>query len=237
MNSEGLGNYLKKKREEKGLTLADIANETKVQKMYLEAIEEEKFDELPEPTYVRGFLKSYARAIKADKDEILELYRKAAGDHVLYENNKKNYETPDEDKKNPKKIFLFILVFILLIIGIGKITKKIFFSENKKNIEEKVQKENIPKIIKTEDGIYIENIDFKTIDIVGLDKTWVDIKDETNADNNYRGYIYPNQKINIKTKNKLIIESESGYNIKVILNGNDIGRLSDKKGEYVRKEY
>jgi cytoskeletal protein RodZ len=51
-----LGTLLKKAREEKGLSLDDIQEETKIRKKYLEAIEENNFDILPGKVYLKVLL-------------------------------------------------------------------------------------------------------------------------------------------------------------------------------------
>lgn len=70
-----LGNLLKKARYEKGIDLDQLQDSTKIQKRYLEAIEEGNFSILPGNFYVRAFIKSYAEAVGLDPDEVLTLYR------------------------------------------------------------------------------------------------------------------------------------------------------------------
>lgn len=58
-----LGQTLREAREEKGLSLDDLQEETKIQKRYLKAIEEGDFKQLPGDFYTRAFIKSYAEAV------------------------------------------------------------------------------------------------------------------------------------------------------------------------------
>jgi cytoskeletal protein RodZ len=51
--------------------MADI---TKIQPNFLQYLEEERFEELPAEVYVRGFLRSYARELRLDEEDIVELY-------------------------------------------------------------------------------------------------------------------------------------------------------------------
>jgi len=67
-----LGKTLREAREQKGYTLDDIHNMTKIQKRYLEAIEEENLDALPGHFYARAFIKSYAEAVGLDPAIVLE---------------------------------------------------------------------------------------------------------------------------------------------------------------------
>ena len=55
----GIGDILRKKREELRLDLKDIAEKTKIQKKYLEHLEEGKHHLLPAAVYSRSFLKKF----------------------------------------------------------------------------------------------------------------------------------------------------------------------------------
>jgi cytoskeletal protein RodZ len=70
-----LGQLLKKARFEKGIKLEELQETTKIQKRYLEAIEEGNFSLLPGNFYVRAFIKSYSEAVGLDPDEVIRLYR------------------------------------------------------------------------------------------------------------------------------------------------------------------
>jgi cytoskeleton protein RodZ len=61
-------------REEKGLTLQEISQRTRISSSILTAIENREFHLLPEPVYTRAFIKIYAKSIDADSDELLSLY-------------------------------------------------------------------------------------------------------------------------------------------------------------------
>jgi len=69
-----LGDLLRKTREDKGLSLAQVEEATKIRSDYLQALEEEDFDLLPAPVYVKGFLRNYALYLGLDPQEVLSLY-------------------------------------------------------------------------------------------------------------------------------------------------------------------
>ncbi len=79
----GIGERLRNAREAKGLTLAVAETLTRIRAVYLEALEEERFDRLPGPVYARGYLRTYALALGLDPDELMETYPGA-------------FRTPDE---------------------------------------------------------------------------------------------------------------------------------------------
>jgi flagellar biosynthesis protein FlhG len=68
------GRVLKATRELHGLTLDDVARETKIRRWYFECIEEENLAELPAPVYLKGFLRQYASILKLDGDKVVHDY-------------------------------------------------------------------------------------------------------------------------------------------------------------------
>lgn len=69
-----LGETLKNVREEKGISLAELQEITKIQKRYLLAIERGDYGQLPGRFYARAFIKSYAEAVGIDPDPLFEQY-------------------------------------------------------------------------------------------------------------------------------------------------------------------
>ena len=55
--------YLRRARENRGMTLQEIARQTKIGTRYLAMIEEESYDALPAPVYLRGFVLDFARTV------------------------------------------------------------------------------------------------------------------------------------------------------------------------------
>ncbi|UJZ88526.1 helix-turn-helix domain-containing protein [Heyndrickxia coagulans] len=69
-----LGNRLKEARKEKGISLDDLQEMTKIQKRYLKNIEEGNYDSMPGKFYVRAFIKQYAEAVGLDPETLFEEY-------------------------------------------------------------------------------------------------------------------------------------------------------------------
>ncbi|GEM82926.1 RodZ domain-containing protein [Meiothermus hypogaeus] len=69
-----LGKRLRDAREAKGLEIAQAAEVLKVRRVILEALEDCRFDELPEPALARGYLKRYAQLLGLEPAPLLALY-------------------------------------------------------------------------------------------------------------------------------------------------------------------
>lgn len=71
---ESLGSYLRKERELRQMSLEEIAQSTRIPLKMLLHIEEDALDALPGEVFARGFLKSYARSVGLDADDVLARY-------------------------------------------------------------------------------------------------------------------------------------------------------------------
>lgn len=70
----GPGERLQAARIKKGLSLEDVANRMHLSAGILEAIEENNFDEITAPIFVKGYLRSYARIVSLSEDEMIQQY-------------------------------------------------------------------------------------------------------------------------------------------------------------------
>lgn len=140
-----LGQRLKNARTEKDLTLDKLQNITKIQKRYLEAIEEGNFDMLPGNFYSRAFVKSYAEAVGLDPDMIFEEHA-----NELPNANKDTAEIPPRVQtrapRGPKKTrrFLALLPTVIALIFIISILIGIwYFYQNNTDVDEGIPRENV----------------------------------------------------------------------------------------------
>ena len=69
-----IGTTLRDARLRQGLDFPELEQTTKIRPKYLRALEDERFDVLPAPTYVKGFLRSYAEALGLDGQPFVDEY-------------------------------------------------------------------------------------------------------------------------------------------------------------------
>lgn len=68
-----LGRTLRAARESMGLSIAEVADQVKFAARQIEALEADDFQHLPEMTFVRGFVRSYAKILHLDAQALLAL--------------------------------------------------------------------------------------------------------------------------------------------------------------------
>ena len=74
------GQKLKAEREKRSITLDQISLNTKIGTRMLQALEEDKFNQLPGGIFNKGFVRAYARCVGIDEDQAVNDYLQAAGE-------------------------------------------------------------------------------------------------------------------------------------------------------------
>jgi cytoskeleton protein RodZ len=72
-----LGERLRVAREARGLSLSEVSEQIRIRTVYLVALEEENWRAIGAPVYVRGFLRTYARFLGLDPEEVVTQFGEA----------------------------------------------------------------------------------------------------------------------------------------------------------------
>jgi hypothetical protein len=111
IDSLTLGERMKKIRNDRRLSLAEISKSTKIQAKYLEYLEEGDYMKLPADVYVKGFIRSYAIFMGLDETTLIKQYQREKG---IHKNIKK---ISDNDNNNaPIKFSSFIITPKIIIL-------------------------------------------------------------------------------------------------------------------------
>ena len=97
-----VGEQLRTAREAKGLSLDDLAAQTRIPLRHLASIETGDWEHLPAPTYTIGFAKSYAGAVGLDRTEIGNQLREEMGGQRFANNSTDVFEAADPARTMPK---------------------------------------------------------------------------------------------------------------------------------------
>jgi cytoskeletal protein RodZ len=73
-----LGERFRAAREARGLSLSDVAEQIRIRSVYLAAIEDENWNAIGAPVYIRGFVRTYARFLGIDPEEVVSEFNAAA---------------------------------------------------------------------------------------------------------------------------------------------------------------
>ena len=111
-----IGSQLRTAREEKGLTLEDIAAQTRIPRRHLESLENSDWERLPAPTYTTGFAKSYASAVGLDRSEIAERLRDEMGGVRPAYTASEVFEPADPARSMPKWLVFGAIAAVLALV-------------------------------------------------------------------------------------------------------------------------
>jgi cytoskeletal protein RodZ len=129
---EHFGISLRRARQDRALTLGEISSSTKVPRSALELIEDGQLDGLPADVFVRGFIRSYARAVGVSELEPLAQFDKALRarsdakraesalpvvDPTIAGLSQEQIEEADEAASSRRGLGLAVFVIILLLIA------------------------------------------------------------------------------------------------------------------------
>jgi len=174
-----IGDFLRERREARGISLIEVEKDLKIRKKYLQALEEGNMDVIPGRTYIVGYLRNYSKYLGIDEENINSIIQTYKG----LEKRKGDLEDIKEEniflKKKDKSIFekrriffpikyVYLASFILVIfIGLLWINRSL----------KEAQNFPVPSPeIKTETDV---NVEEKTDSIVTLIEEDVETKTET----------------------------------------------------------
>lgn len=115
---ERVGDRLRVAREARGLSVEQVAAETRIPQRHLETIEAGNFTALPSRTYAIGFSRTYARTLGLDEREVIDQVRAelAEGDPHVAEKPAR-FEPGDPARVPGRGLTWFALLAAVLLIG------------------------------------------------------------------------------------------------------------------------
>src|SRR5512145_1161698 len=108
---ESVGQFLRRQREERQMSVEEVARSTRVPMQSIERIESDRFDELPGEVFVRGFVSAYARAVGVRPEEALARYtasRRVAWVTPL------PLSTPTRSRRRPVGVAIALVLLLIL---------------------------------------------------------------------------------------------------------------------------
>ncbi len=174
-----IGDFLRERREARGISLIEVEKDLKIRKKYLQALEEGNIDIIPGRTYIIGYLRNYSKYLGIDEENINSIIQT----YKSLEKRKYDLEDIKEEniflKKKDKSIFkkrrilfpvkyVYLASFILIIfIGLLWINNSL----------KKAQDFPVPSPeIETKTDVIAEE---KTNNIITLAEEYVETKTET----------------------------------------------------------
>lgn len=112
-----VGQRLREAREAKGLSVEDVAAQTRIPTRHLLSLETGDWSKLPAATYSIGFAKNYAGAIGLDRAEIGDALRAEMGGYNPVSSVPEVYEAIDPARTMPKGLVIGALLLLALVVA------------------------------------------------------------------------------------------------------------------------
>jgi cytoskeleton protein RodZ len=227
------GEKLRKRREELGYTLQMAEEQTKIRKLYLQALENEDFAVLPPRIYATGFVKNYARFLGLDEKQLTQEFKELAyANQEVHDEEIVTY-TPEKsavpDWLNAKNIAAAV-VFLLIAIWAGNYLVSYFSGQNiveqpivKPPIvepqepaggEEPQQPDNIPAVPDKVDVL-----------VSASQECWLEVS--IDGTNNFTGFIKAGEEKSFTGEESVYLKAGNAGGIEIILNGENLGVFGD----------
>ena len=236
-NVHSFGERLFLAREQQGLTVQEVVKATHLSGEIIEAIERSDVDHLPQPIYVQGYIRAYAKFIGISAETVLEEYNRVAP-HVA----ESKLSPPPVLSQGPSSstplvkavsLLLIILIVMAVIYGVFSHYSEIVESMNKQPVDVgigiDIDGDRADFILSEEIGIDVEenrvdNVDAAVVDDMVVDEpSAVMSAEEEQAEN----ALIQERIIGVDTERAALIETQP------IAKGSDVIKLIAHKASWV----
>lgn len=227
-----IGQILRSKRESLGMTLIDLEKKVKIQKKYIEMIENNEFNRLPNPDYTRGFIEKYARAVNLNAETLINEHQNELPSKKLSAKEAsrqiKNKQSLQNTDQSVQKLIAWLLGILLIMFLIWLIFTQFIFTD--KNNEWQAEDINPSRNVKVEKKTEDKSIVSKTDNATKVKKKEKDnAKVEASTKLTYKNFDGANLAYEIETNEPLELKIESKIPTWVQI-------YDDKKNNYAYKE-
>ncbi len=115
------GRKLQELRESAGLSQENVAESLYLTLHYIRALEKDEYQKLPGLTFVKGYIRAYAKLLKADVDAVLRCYEQYMEGQELEQKQQKLQEpvrvVVSDDNQTEKVVWILVLIVAVLAVA------------------------------------------------------------------------------------------------------------------------
>lgn len=241
MSDTSFGQFLRQVREERGLTLEQAEEETKIRKFYLRALEEDNFSVMPAQVYAVGFLRKYCLFLGIDSEDMISRYKQLAGGTKREEDNPSAPVTATYHEKPPfisrvsTRNLAAALVFLVIVLWLGSYASDYLANrateKQKPGVKPPVTVKNPPK---TEEKPPVVQPQGVKLVLTGTGLCWYQVQVDSGAPE--QGMIKSGETREYAAQDKISLKLGNAGGAKVAVNGKEPTYLGSS-GEVVSQDY
>lgn len=127
-----IGNSLREARERQARTFVDLERKTQIRTRYLKALEEEQFELLPAPAYMRGFLRVYADELGLDGQLYVDEFnsRYTVSEEAVSASRNRERKTPVQTRHSRRVATGAVAISLAVIIVVSIVIIAAFTSKS-----------------------------------------------------------------------------------------------------------
>jgi cytoskeletal protein RodZ len=117
-NMDSLASELKSEREKRNISLAHIADETRISLRHLQSLEEGRYSDMPGGIYTRAFIKAYCEVLDLDSQKLLQKYEAEISPHPEKPIRSQPFVPPKKAFRKSNSILVWSLLLIISATGL-----------------------------------------------------------------------------------------------------------------------
>jgi transcriptional regulator with XRE-family HTH domain len=224
-----IGETLREKRQEKGLTVVNISDSLCLRKSLVQAIENGDWSALPHEVYVRGYLKEYAHLLNINDDA---LGLDVPAEETVIPEVPANKEAITRERRVGKKAIFYPLIFVLIIafFVLNQIYKERSVSKSAPREVAQPASVNV-RTAPGEQAALPEFVEAKKLMVTCHERTWVSVVIDGTEKKEFM--LNPEDIIILNAKDNFDLLIGNAGGVKLNLNGKDV-ELTGQSGEVKR---
>jgi cytoskeleton protein RodZ len=116
---ETIGEYLKRVREERGLSVQQVSVTTRISPAFIQALEENRMEQFPGEVFARGFVQSYGRCLGLDDSDTMARFTRSARPFFRERDEKKRSTKRSAEQEKVRYEFRSRILQAVIVVGLG----------------------------------------------------------------------------------------------------------------------
>lgn len=173
-----VGERLRQAREARGLTLDDVAAQTRIPIRHLRNIEDSNWEDLPASTYTVGFARSYANSVGLDGAEIgRELREQLGGGIRTQQVSPEIYAPPDPSRVPSRRLAWMAGILLVVLVAAWLLVIRPWLTGDEEEAPPAVAEQPAPQPAAPPQPAVPQNLAGQPVTLVATDEVWFRVSD------------------------------------------------------------
>jgi len=242
VSDKRFGRLWRQVREEKGMTMEQAEEETKIRKFYLRALEEDNFSVMPAQVYAIGFVRKYCVFLGIDEQEMIHRYKQLSGGIRKEEDSAATPVATYEDKppfisRVSTRNMAAAIIFLVIALWLGSYAADYLANQGSRTKTPVVKPpvtDNQKPTEPEEKPPAVVNPNEVRVVLTGTDVCWYQVQVDSGAAE--QGMLQNGQTKEYVGKEKITVKLGNAGGAKVAVNGQEPTYLG-ANGEVISQEY